>query len=61
MKITDVVVRKVEKEDSRIKGIASVMLDNCFAVHDIKIIEGKHHPLVKVATRLLTHKDAGSE
>ncbi len=41
MKITKVVVRKVEKENSRIKGIASAILDNCFAVHDIRIIEGE--------------------
>lgn len=30
-------------------------------VDDINIIEGKNHPLVKVATRLLTNKNAGSE
>ncbi len=40
MKITSVNVRKVEKEDSRMKGIASVLIDDCFAVHDIRIIEG---------------------
>ncbi len=40
MKITSVNVRKVEKEDSRMKGIASIVIDDCFAVHDIRIIEG---------------------
>ena len=40
MKITSVNVRKIEKEGSRMKGIASVLLDECFAVHDIRIIEG---------------------
>ena len=40
MKITSVTVRKIEKENSRMKGIASVLLDDCFAVHDIRIIEG---------------------
>lgn len=40
MKITSVNVRKVEKEDSRMKGIASVVVDDCFAIHDIRIIEG---------------------
>jgi len=40
MKITSVNVRKIEKEGSRMKGIASVLLDDCFAVHDIRIIEG---------------------
>lgn len=40
MKITSVNVRKIEKEGSRMKGIASVVLDESFAVHDIRIIEG---------------------
>ena len=41
MKITSVGIRKLEKQDSRIKGIASVLLDDSFAVHDIRIIEGE--------------------
>lgn len=40
MKITSVSVKKVEKEDSRMKGIATIVLDDQFAVHDIRIIEG---------------------
>ena len=40
MEITSVSVRKMEKEGSRMKGIASVLLDDSFAVHDIRIIEG---------------------
>ena len=40
MEITSVNVRKIEKEGSRMKGIASVLLDDSFAVHDIRIIEG---------------------
>ncbi len=41
MKITSVNVRKINKEGSRMKGIASVLLDDSFAVHDIRIIEGE--------------------
>ena len=41
MKITSVNVRKIDKEGSRMKGIASVLLDDSFAVHDIRIIEGE--------------------
>lgn len=40
MKITSVNVRKIDKEGSRMKGIASVLLDDSFAVHDIRIING---------------------
>ena len=38
MKITSVNVKKVEKEGSRMKGKASILLDDSFAVHDIRII-----------------------
>ena len=41
MKITSVNVRKIEKEGSRMKGIASVLIDDSFAVHYIRIIEGE--------------------
>ncbi len=40
MKITSVTVRKFEKEGNRMKGIATVVLDDAFAIHDIRIIEG---------------------
>ena len=40
MQVTSVSVRKIEKEGSRMKGIASILLDDSFAVHDIRIIEG---------------------
>lgn len=42
MKITSVNVRIVENTaDSKMKGIASVIIDDCFAIHDIRIIEGE--------------------
>lgn len=40
MQITDVRVRKITKE-GRMKAIVSITLDNEFAIHDIKIIEGE--------------------
>ena len=40
MTITDVWVRKVEKE-GKLKAIVSITLDNEFVVHDIKVIEGE--------------------
>jgi len=41
MKISDIRVRLVEKEDSKLKAVASFTIDDCFVVHDIKVIEGK--------------------
>ena len=51
MEITSVTIRKVEKEDSRMKGIASVLLDDCFAIHDIRIIEGDNGLFVAMPSR----------
>ena len=47
LKISDVRIRFVKKEDSKLKAVASITIDDCFVVHDIKIIEGKDiaHPL----------------
>ena len=51
MKITSVNVRKIEKEGSRMKGIASVLIDDCFAVHDIRIIEGDNGLFIAMPSR----------
>lgn len=42
MKITSVNVKKIEKEDSKMKGVATIVIDDCIAIHDIKIISGKN-------------------
>ena len=51
MKITSVNVRKINKEGSRMKGIASVVLDDSFAVHDIRIIEGDNGLFIAMPSR----------
>ncbi|MFA5696239.1 MAG: septation regulator SpoVG [Bacilli bacterium] len=51
MKITSVNVRKIEKEDSRMRGIASILIDDCFAVHDIRIIEGDKGIFIAMPSR----------
>ncbi len=51
MEITSVSVRKMEKEGSRMKGIASVLLDDSFAVHDIRIIEGDNGLFIAMPSR----------
>lgn len=51
MKITSVNVRITEKEDNRMKGIASILIDDCFAIHDIRIIEGDNGLFVAMPSR----------
>ena len=40
MQVTDVRIRVIDR-DSKMKAIASVTFDDCFVVHDIKVIEGE--------------------
>ena len=51
MKITSVSVRKITKENSRLIGIASVLLDDSFAIHDIRIIEGDNGLFIAMPSR----------
>lgn len=40
MQITDIRVRVINRE-SKMKAVVSVTFDDCFVVHDIKVIEGE--------------------
>lgn len=40
MNITEIRIRLLKKEDTKLKAIATMTIDDCFAVHDIKVIEG---------------------
>ncbi len=51
MKVTSVKVRKIEKENSRMKGIASILLDDMLAIHDIRIISGDNGLFVAMPSR----------
>ena len=50
MQITDVRVRKIDKE-GRLKGMASVTFDDLFVVHDIKIVDGDHGLFIAMPSR----------
>ncbi len=51
LKITSVIVRKIDKENSRMKGIASVTIDEAFAIHDIRIINGENGLFIAMPSR----------
>ena len=51
MQVTSVSVRNIEKEGSRMKGIASILLDDAFAVHDIRIIQGDNGLFIAMPSR----------
>lgn len=51
MKISDIRIRLVEKEDTRLKAVATITIDECFVVHDIKIIDGKDGYFISMPSR----------
>lgn len=60
MKITSVKITKVKIENSRLRGMASILIDGCFAVNDIRIIEGDRGLFVAMPTKRTsedTYKD----
>lgn len=50
MNITDVRIRKVAKEGP-LKAVASITIDDAFAVHDIKVIEGSKGLFIAMPSR----------
>ncbi|MFA9424620.1 MAG: septation regulator SpoVG [Sedimentibacter sp.] len=50
MQITDVRVRKINSE-GKMKAIVSVTFEDCFVVHDIKIIEGQNGLFIAMPSR----------
>ena len=51
MQITSVNVKKYDKEESKMKGIASVLIDECFVIRDIRIIEGNEGLFIAFPSR----------
>lgn len=58
MKITDVRLRL--KDEAKLKAVASITIDECFVVHDIKVIAGKDGLFISMPSKKSadgSHKD----
>ena len=56
--ITDVRVRIVKQhEEGKLKAVASIIIDDCFAVHDIKIISGNDGVFIAMPSRKTSEGD----
>ena len=51
MKITDIRIRLIPNGDSKLKAVATITIDNCFVVHDIKVLEGNQVYFVSMPSR----------
>jgi stage V sporulation protein G len=50
MVITDVRIRKIDGQ-KRLRAVASITIDDAFAVHELRIIEGKEGLFVAMPSR----------
>ena len=51
MNITNVRVRIVQKPDTKLKGVATITIDDSFAVHDIKILESEEGYFISMPSK----------
>ena len=58
MRITDVRVRKMT-QDSKMKAIVSITIDDEFVVHDIKVIEGEKGLFIAMPSKKLMMVNIG--
>ena len=51
MIITDVRVKLVKKDELKLKAVASITIDDCFVVHDVKVIEGTDNYFISMPSK----------
>lgn len=55
MEITRVTVREIDM--NMVKGIASIIIDDCFVVHDLRVVDGDRGYFVAMPSRKLPNGD----
>lgn len=51
MKITDVRLRKVNNQDTRMKALVSITFEGSFVIHDLRVIEGNNGLFVAMPSK----------
>ena len=57
MKISDIRVRLLSKEDNKMKATASFTIENCFVIHEVRIIEGSKGMFIAMPSRKIASGD----
>lgn len=50
MKVTSVRVKKIENKN-RLKAVATITFDECFVIHELRLIEGKNGLFVAMPSK----------
>lgn len=51
MQITDVRLRKVNNQDTRMKALVSITFEDSFVIHDLRVIEGNNGLFVAMPSK----------
>ena len=51
MEITDIRIRKTAEDTQKLKAYVTITFDNCFVIHNIKIIKGKDNLFIAMPSR----------
>lgn len=51
MTVTDVRVRVINDSVTKLKAIASITFDECFVIHDVKVIEGEKSTFIAMPSK----------
>ncbi len=57
MDITDVRIRKIDQSEGKLRGVASITIDDAFVVHDIKVIQGDRGLFIAMPSRKTSEGD----
>lgn len=57
MKITKVQGKKIDKENSNVKGLVEVTLDNCFVIKDIRIRQRPDKMIVEMPSKVVNGRN----
>ena len=51
MNITDVRIKKLDEPLGKLLAIVSITVDDCFVIHDLKIIQGENRLFIAMPSR----------
>lgn len=57
MNITEVRIRLLKKDEGKLKALATIIIDDCFAVHEIRIIQGTESLFITMPNKRLAYGD----
>ena len=57
MKISDIRVRLLSNAENKMKATASFTIDDCFVIHEVRIIEGSKGMFIAMPSRKIANGD----